>query len=135
MVKIWKYAVLFYLGGAAYLTLELLFRGRSYGSMFLAGGLCFLLIGHLGKVEPKLPLIPRCVAGAGIVTMVELGAGLIVNRGYMVWDYRSQPGNLWGQICPVFCLLWIPVSLLAVLLYDRAEQVLDSRLPAKTSPG
>lgn len=117
-MKIWKKCVLFYIGGAAYMTLELLWRGRSHGSMFLAGGLCFLLIGHLGRVEPRLPLPLRMLTGAGIVTMVELGAGLVANRDYRVWDYRSQPGNLWGQICPLFSLLWIPVSLMAIALYE-----------------
>jgi len=121
-MRIWKKSVLFYLGGCAYMGLELLWRGRSHGSMFLAGGLCFLLIGHLGEVEPKLPLPWRAVAGAGIITMVELGAGLLANRSYTVWDYRDQPGNLWGQICPQFTALWIPVALLAMGLYALLDR-------------
>ena len=44
-MKFWKQAMLFYLGGCAYMGLELLWRGRSHGSMFLLGGFCFLLIG------------------------------------------------------------------------------------------
>ena len=70
-MKIWKNALLFYTGGAGYLTLELLYRGRSHGSMFLAGGVCFLLIGHLNRVSPRLPLPARAAVGALIVTMVE----------------------------------------------------------------
>ena len=126
-MKIWKNCVLFYIGGAIYLTMEFLWRGRSHGSMFLAGGMCFLLIGHLEQVEPKLPLPLRSVAGAGIVTMVELGVGLLANRSYQVWDYRNQPGNLWGQVCPQFTLLWIPVSLAAILLHRK----LDKLIPAE----
>ena len=125
-MKIWKNCVLFYTGGAVYLSLELLYRGRSHGSMFLAGGLCFLLIGHLNRVEPRMPLPLRAVAGAVIVTMVELGAGLLVNRQYQVWDYRDQPGNFMGQICPVFTALWVPLSLMAAVLYG----FLDKRIPA-----
>ena len=90
--------------------------------MFLAGGTCFLLIGHLNRVEPKLPLPLRAVVGAGIVTMVELAAGLLVNREYGVWDYRDQPGNFLGQICPLFSALWIPLSLMAAVLYDRMDR-------------
>lgn len=126
-MKTWRKCVLFYLGGSAYMGLELLWRGRSHGSMFLAGGLCFLLIGHLNKVRPRLPLPLRCLAGAGIVTMVELGAGLLFNRGYQVWDYRDQPLNFHGQICPLFTILWIPVSLAAIWLYG----LLDLRLEKK----
>lgn len=129
-MKIWKNCLLFYTGGATYLTLELLYRGRSHGSMFLAGGVCFLLIGHLNRVEPRLPLPLRALVGAGIVTMVELGAGMAVNRSYQVWDYRDQPGNFMGQICPVFSALWIPLSLLAAVLFQQME----TRLEQKISP-
>ena len=124
-MKFWKQAILFYLGGCAYMGLELLWRGRSHGSMFVAGGTCFLLIGHLNHVHPKLPLPLRAVAGAGIVTMVELGIGLLVNRDYGVWDYRHQTGNFLGQICPMFTVLWIPVSLMALYLHDLLSGSLD----------
>ena len=127
-MKIWKNAVLFYTGGAAYLTIELLYRGRSHGSMFLAGGTCFLLIGRLNHVRPKLPLPLRAAVGALIVTMVEFGAGLLVNREYGVWDYRDQPGNLMGQICPLFTALWVPLSLLAIFLYGSMEAGLEAKL-------
>ena len=127
-MKIWKNCLLFYTGGTVYLSLELLYRGRSHGSMFLAGGLCFLLIGHLSRVEPKLPLPLRTVAGALIVTMVELGAGMVFNRQYQVWDYRDQPGNFMGQICPLFTALWIPLSLAAALLFERMDRGLEEKM-------
>ena len=127
-MKIWKNCLLFYTGGATYLSLELLYRGRSHGSMFLAGGVCFLLIGHLNRVEPRLPLPLRALVGAGIVTMVELGAGMAVNRNYQIWDYRDQPGNFMGQICPLFSAIWIPLSLVAAVLYQRMERRLDREI-------
>ena len=127
-MKIWKNCLLFYTGGTVYLSLELLYRGRSHGSMFLAGGLCFLLIGHLNRVEPKLPLPLRAVVGALIVTMVELGAGMAFNRQYQVWDYRNQPGNFMGQICPVFSALWIPLSLAAAVLFEKMETGLEKTM-------
>ena len=124
-MKFWKQAVLFYLGGCAYMGLELLWRGRSHGSMFIAGGTCFLLIGQLNQVRPKLALPLRAVAGAGIVTMVELGIGLLCNRNFEVWDYREQAGNFLGQICPAFTVLWIPVSLLALGLHSLLSRRMD----------
>ena len=127
-MKIWKQAVLFYLGGCAYMGLELLWRGHSHGSMFIAGGACFLLIGHLNHVRPRLPLLPRAVAGAGIVTMVELAVGLIANRNFEVWDYRDRAGNFLGQICPMFTLLWIPVSLMALGLHELLSRRVDRAL-------
>ena len=118
---LWRKCVLFYLGGCAYVSLELLFRGRSHGSMFLAGGASLVLIGQLNRVEPRLSFPLRCVVGAGIITAVELGIGLLVNREYTVWDYRNQPGNYLGQICPLFSLLWIGAAALVLLIHDPLE--------------
>ncbi len=118
-----KTAALFSLGGGAYVALELIWRGRSHVSMFGAGGLCFLLLGRLEKTKQPWPL--RAAAGAGIITAVELGTGLAVNRNHRVWDYRGLPGNFRGQICPVFTALWAPLSLAAMGLYRRAEQALE----------
>lgn len=134
-MKIWKNCLLFYTGGAAYLTLELLYRGRSHGSMFLAGGTCFLLIGHLNRVRPRLPLPLQALVGAGIVTMVELAAGMTVNRSYQVWDYRDQPGNFMGQICPVFTALWIPLALLATVLFQQMERSLEQKISPESFRG
>ena len=91
--------------------------------MFLAGGSCFLLLGKLNTIRPKLFLPLRGIVGAGIITMIELLAGLLFNRDYKVWDYRSLPGNFHGQICLQFFLLWIPLSLLAMYLYEKAEKL------------
>ena len=84
-----KKCLLFCIGGGAYVGLELLWRGYSHISMFAAGGVCFLLIGQLGQVQPVLPWPLRAVIGAGIITMVELAAGLLVNQHYQIWDYGS----------------------------------------------
>lgn len=111
---------LFLLGGTGYVTLELVYRGRSHISMFLAGGLCFLLLGKLEKAD-RLPRQIRPVVGAGIITLVELTTGLLFNQDHRVWDYRGLPGNLWGQICPRFFLLWIPLAWAAGKLYTLAE--------------
>lgn len=132
-MKFWKYGLIFAVGGLGYVGLELLYRGRSHISMFFAGGLCLLLIGHLEEVGPKLPLALRWLAGSGIITMVELGTGLLVNRTYSVWDYRNQPGNFLGQICPVFCLLWIPAAAAAGWLYLRLKRLL-TRHPRRNPP-
>ena len=127
-MRFWKNCVLFYLGGGAYMLMEVGFRGWSHGSMFLAGGSCFLLLGGLEKARPRLPLIPRAVFGSLVITSAELLAGLLVNRRYLVWDYRSQPWNFHGQICLPFSLLWIPVSLGAFLLFRELEGHLNKFL-------
>ena len=119
-MKIARTLGLFALGGSAYVGMELLWRGRSHISMFGAGGLCFLLLGKLR--ETNLPGLVKPVAGAGLITAVELFTGLLVNRDHHVWDYRTLPGNFKGQICLPFFLLWIPVSWLGMKLYGLAEK-------------
>lgn len=114
--------------------LEFLWRGYSHGSMFFAGGTCFLLLGALDRAQPRLRCLPRAVLGAGIITMVELAAGLAVNRGYQVWDYRALPGNYLGQICPQYSLLWIPVAAGAMGLYRRLD-ALFTPVRVKNAPG
>ena len=125
-VKLKKPAILFCVGGLAYVGLELLWRGRSHVSMFLTGGSCFLLLGKLGKQKPRLPLLARGCMGALVITSAELLAGLLVNRSYTVWDYRQEPLNFYGQICLPFSLLWIPVSLGAMYLYGLLSRILET---------
>lgn len=124
-MSIWKKTVLFTIGGCAYMGLETLWRGWSHGSMFLAGGSSFLLLGTLHRRGEKMPMSFQALAGAGIITGVELLAGLLANGDYSVWDYRQMPVNYRGQICLPFTLLWMPVSLGAMVLYD----ILDNRIP------
>lgn len=122
-MKFGKYLTLFCVGGGTYVGLELLYRGRSHISMFGAGGLCFLMLGRLRK--ERLPIPAKVGAGAGMITAVELATGLLVNRDFGVWDYRGQPGNILGQICPVFMALWIPVGAMGMALYGWIEGRLD----------
>lgn len=118
-MAILKKSALFTLGGLGYVGLELLWRGRSHSSMFLAGGSCFLLLGALDRHLSEKRIVLRGIAGAGVVTAVELAAGLIANRQYTVWDYRDMPLNLMGQICLPFTLAWVPVSLGGMYLYRK----------------
>ena len=134
ILGILKRFLLFILGGSAYVALEWLWRGWSHISMFFAGGTCFLLLGKLNSVRPRLKLPLRGAVGAGIITMVELLAGLLFNRRYTIWDYRHLPGNFHGQICLPFFLLWIPISLAAMRLYGTLEKLLSSSPESPEAP-
>ena len=52
--------------------------------------------------------------------------GLAVNRSYAIWDYRTLPMNFLGQICLTFSLLWIPVSLFAMVLYGLLDRKISA---------
>lgn len=122
-MKYTKELAFFSIGGSAYVGLELLWRGRSHISMYGAGGICFLLLGKLR--ERSLPLPLRAMAGAGIITAVELGTGLLVNRDHRVWDYRQRKGNFRGQICPEYSFLWMPLSLGAMGIYGWLDREME----------
>lgn len=119
-MKFTKYPVLFCAGGGSYVLLELFWRGWSHGSMFLAGGTSFLLLGQLSNA--KIRPVWKALLGAGVITGVELAIGLLFNRSYQVWDYRKVPLSFMGQICLPFSLLWIPVGIGAMRLYQILER-------------
>ena len=82
----------FLLGGAGYVLIELLWRGRSHFSMFIAGGFAFALLHALFR-RYALPLPVKCIAGALVITAIEFIAGYIVNllMGLNEWDYSGRP--------------------------------------------
>ena len=104
-----------------YCGIELLWRGHTHWSMFLAGGLSFILIGILNEgYSWDMALISQMVLSALAVTAVEFFTGLIVNvwLGLGVWDYSHTPYNLCGQVCLRYTNLWFLLSLPAILLDD-----------------
>ena len=123
-MKLLRKMTLFSLGGGIYALLELLWRGRTHGSMFLLGGGCFLLLGRLRRMRLSLPA--KMLLGAAGITAGELATGLLVNRDFAVWDYRQQPLNFLGHICFGFSLLWVPVSLMGMWLYGAIERHFSS---------
>lgn len=121
MMKALKHLILFTAGGAGYYGAELLWRGSSHWTMALLGGLMFLLIGGINEFFPwQMPLLLQGAIGSVLVTAAELVTGLVLNiwLGMDVWDYSNLPLNLWGQICLPFTLLWVPVSIGAVVMDD-----------------
>ena len=116
-----KYMTLLLTGGGLYVLVELIWRGRSHWTMFLLGGVCFVALGLINEIIPwDMPLWQQIIIGACIVTALEFLTGCIVNLwlGWDVWDYSGLPGNILGQICPQFFMLWIPVALVAIVLDD-----------------
>ena len=59
-----------------------------------------------GKLQES-PL-SRCLCGAACITAAEYVVGCTVNRHFRlrVWDYSHEFGNVQGQICPKYAVLW-----------------------------
>jgi len=111
--------------GAAYVALEVLFRGYSHPSMFIVGGLCGVLVGALNQAPGfyKAPVVLQAAAGAAVVLAVEFLSGCVLNLWLCldVWDYSGLPGNVLGQICPAFGLLWFCIMPFAIWAEDTAR--------------
>lgn len=113
--------LIFFTGAAGYSITEYLFRGYTHWSMALTGGACLLTFYYYAKEYKKTPTLVKAVVGACIITVFEFFVGLIVNLwyGWDVWDYSGKPGNVLGQICPSYTLIWFFVSL-AILIISNS---------------
>lgn len=122
MRKLGEYSAIFSIGASGYSLIEILWRGFTHWTMALTGGLCFLLLYLIEAANESTPLWKKCVAGSLLITLAELVVGFIVNilLGWMVWDYSSVKYNLFGQVCPLYSVLWfmlcIPASFICSLL-------------------
>ena len=116
-----KHVFLFEVGGLLYISMELLWRGRTHWTMFFLGGACFICLGAINEVLPwEMPLWQQILVGACIITGLEFVTGCVVNlwMGWGVWDYSGVPGNIMGQICPKYFILWLPISFAGIVLDD-----------------
>lgn len=87
--------------------------------------------------EYKIPwhwcLLRQSIVSAVIITIFEFFTGCIVNLwlGLGVWDYSGLPFNLYGQICLYFFVLWIPLSVVGIVLDDWIRYLIYIRLHEK----
>ena len=113
-------AGLFLMGGTGYAVLEILWRGYTHWTMAVTGGVVFIGLWLIGEQMQGAGVLGRSAAGALWVTTAELLVGMSVNLGLHleVWDYSGEWGNILGQICPKYVVLWFllcgPAMALAV---------------------
>ena len=121
MGRFLKYLILFSLGGIFYLVIEMLWRGYSHWTMFVLGGVCFVLIGVINEfMSYEIPLFIQMLIGTFIITFLEFVTGCIVNLyfGLHVWDYYDMPFNIMGQICLPYMFLWFLLSPVCIIVDD-----------------
>ena len=128
MSKLKEYFMCFAIGAFAYGLIEVIVRGYTHWTMALTGGTVMVLI-HLINQTKGLSLLTRCLLGATVITSLEFGVGMIVNvaLGWNVWDYADKPLNVWGQICPRFCLGWFFISIPAFAISRYIEKRISLR--------
>lgn len=100
------------------------FRGRPETISWTMFALAIILAVPLERFGAELswemPLIGQACICATAITVVEFVAGLVLNvwLGLGVWDYSNMAGNVLGQICPQFALLWFFLSIIGIVMLD-----------------
>lgn len=108
-------------GGLIYVLIEMLWRGYSHWTMFIVGGICFVLIGAINEIFTfDMSLILQMAVSFILITGVEFISGCIINRwlGWNVWDYSDMPFNIIGQVCLPYMGLWFLLSAVGIVLDD-----------------
>ena len=115
-----KYIIIFLTGGFGYNILELLWRGRTHPSMFIAGGLCLLFIYLISQYFKEFSLFRKSLLSAAVITTVEIIFGVIVNirMNLDVWDYSVLPLNLIGQVSLIYSFIWFLSSAVMIKTFD-----------------
>lgn len=116
--SIGEYFFLFTFGGLVYISFELMYRSRTHWSMFILGGICFILCGLINHIFMTKTMIYKIILSTILTTIAEFITGCIVNiwLRYDVWDYSELPFNLMGQVCIQFIGIWVVMVYLAIML-------------------
>ncbi|AFM02391.1 Protein of unknown function (DUF1113) [Desulfitobacterium dehalogenans ATCC 51507] len=114
-----KYLFIIVMIGMVYLSLEAVWKGWTHVSMLFVGGICGLFIGLLNQ-KTNLKVYKQVLVGLPAVLTIELFSGLFINKylGFAVWDYSDKLGNVLGQICPQYSILWVLLIPFGIWLDD-----------------
>lgn len=119
--------LLWFWAGGVYFFAEVIWKtaqGRPETISWTMFALAIILAIPMERFGAELPWEMPLIAQAGIsalaVIATEFVVGLILNvaLGLGIWDYSNMPGNIMGQICPQFALLWFVVSIIGIVLMD-----------------
>lgn len=141
-----KTSTIFLIGFVLYIFIEVLFtalfgemnkyahngylslQGFSSLWMGLVGGFLLILLGKLNEIDGfhfNIPMIYQSLIGCGLVTLIELFSGYILNIvcGFHLWNYLNLPLNLFGQIDIFHSIAWFIISPFAFWLDDLCRWI------------
>lgn len=127
MKKINKNLILFLFGFMAYITIEVCYRGYSYPLMGICGGIAVLLIDKINnKISWDTDILIQGACGSLIITFFEFVIGELFLNGVLpvMWDYSNVFLNYKGIICLPFSLIWVVLSIVAVIIADAINYYL-----------
>lgn len=113
--------------GTLYFFLEVIWKslnGRpetiSWTMLLLAIFLAIPLERFGAELPWDMSLFVQALICTGAITAAEFCAGCVLNLwlNLNIWDYSSMPGNLLGQICPQFIVLWFFLAVFIIVMLD-----------------
>lgn len=112
MIKFCEYGFVFLMGAWGYSIIELLWRHYTHWSMAVTGGICLMILYGIHVTVRRGNRVRKAVFAALSITAIEFAVGMLVNRtlGWHVWDYSENFGNILGQVCPLYTVLWFFLS-------------------------
>lgn len=128
MKSVHRSIVFFGTGAYFYGIGEVVCRGYTHWSMLAAGGICFILLAAIAKLE-KAGFFTKCLLGAAAITAVEFMFGCVFNilLQQNVWDYTDETLNIMGQVCPRFFGLWFIISGIGITLAEFMSGQLERK--------
>lgn len=105
----------------AYITIEVCYKGSSHWIMGLCGGLVFILLDKINdKISWDIDILAQGMMGSALITFLEFIIGEMSLRGLIqpMWNYTNLPLNYKGIICLPFSLVWIVLSIMAIVVAD-----------------
>ena len=129
MKQIVKQLTIFAVIGLTYFGIEMTVRGRSDISMIFCAGIIGVIVGLLNDIFSYDMLIQtQLFIGTIVATVCEGVTGLILVAIYgfnPVWDYSGLWGTFfWGQCNILFCIIWIGLVFVAILIADGIDYYL-----------
>lgn len=131
----WVFSMLLWVfGGTLYFFIEVAWKtlsgkpeGISWTMLLLAMFLCIPLERFGCELPWAMGLLEQACICTIAITTAEFAAGCVLNLwlGLGIWDYSTMPFNLFGQICLPFMLLWLFLSMFAIVLFDWMRYVVQ----------
>ena len=127
-----KNVVLSVVGGLSYGIIELIYRQKTYFLMILCGAIAIILLDKINDyISWDMDILLQGCIGSLIITGMEFTIGNLYLMGIVpkMWDYSNVWLNYKGIICLPFSLIWILLSICAILLADTINYYVFHELP------